>query len=250
MKALYTLVSPLDPDESFIYLGNFKMDNENIKNEIIAKVTDNIAKIDLLPLSPLNRISIIQTYVFSKRRWNFSIYELTETWVVQNIDNLIGKYVRKWLQLPVSANVEHLSFSLQRLGINFKFAKFVYNKCKLPVRRILSQSNNSEIQRLYKITENDNIPHDSLINSILRVCPELEKKELASRIDKNLSKTEHQRVWNHFMDLKEQNVIIRHIVSHCSSKVINVASFNAKPTFYIFCRRNKEWIDTKLLLFY
>ena len=69
------------------------MDIENIKNDIIANVIEYITKIDLLPLSPSNRISIIQTYMFSKLRWNFSIYEFTETLVVKNIDNLISKYV-------------------------------------------------------------------------------------------------------------------------------------------------------------
>ena len=218
-------IPPLESEESFIYLGkqfNFKMDIENIKNDIIAKVIEYITKIYLLPLSPLNRISIIQTYMFSKLRWNFSIYEFTETWVEQNIDNLIFKYVQKWLQLPVSANAKHLSFSVQNLGINFKFAKFVYKKCKLSVRRIISQSNNSEIQRLYIITEHDNIPHDSLINSTYTEFPGLGKKKLASKIDKIFSKSEHQKIWNNFMDLKEQNVIIKHVVSQCPSKVINM----------------------------
>ena len=160
--------------------------------------------------------------MFSKLRWHFSIYEFTETWVVQNIDNLISKYVQKWLQLPVSANAKHLSFSVQNLGINFKFAKFVYKKCKLSVRRILSQSNNSEIQRLYKITEHDNIPHDSLINSTYTEFPGLGKKKLASKNDKIFSKSEHQKIWNNFMDLKEKNLIIKHVVSQCPSKVINM----------------------------
>ena len=139
---------------------------------------------------------------------------------------------------------------MQNLGINFKFSKFVYKKCKLSVRRILSQYNNSEIQRLYKITEHDNIPHDSLINSTYIEFPGLGKKKLASKIDKIFSKSEHQKIWNNFMDLKEQNVIIKHVVSKCPSKVINmwqslmrnlpgnIFCFTGKAL--IFCLQNKS----------
>ena len=47
----------------------------------------------------------------------FCIYDFSETWVAENIDNVIGKFVRKWFQLPVSANIEHLSFPTNKLGL-------------------------------------------------------------------------------------------------------------------------------------
>ena len=49
-----------------------------------------------LPLTPLNKISIVQLYVFNKLRWRLSIHHLTETWVDKNIDKVISKFVRKW----------------------------------------------------------------------------------------------------------------------------------------------------------
>ena len=51
------------------------------------------------PLTPLNKLSVIQRYVYSKLRWKFSVYDLTETWVVRNIDNQISKFVILWLRL-------------------------------------------------------------------------------------------------------------------------------------------------------
>ena len=130
-------IPPLKEGESIIYLGkqfNFGMNIDNIKEELIADNISYITKIDQLPLLPLNKLSIIQNYVFSKYRWIFTIYDLTETWIVQNIDSLLGKYVRKWFQLPVSSNIEHLALPLQKLGLNYKSAKQVYSKSKLSVR--------------------------------------------------------------------------------------------------------------------
>ena len=119
--------------------------------------------IDKFPQTPLNKISIVQVYVFNKLQWRLAIYDLTETWVDKNIDKIILKFLRKWCQLPVCANVEHLSFPLLKLGVNFKSAKMLYNPCKLSTRRILRLSKNPEIQNLYTFTSSKHINHVCLI---------------------------------------------------------------------------------------
>ena len=45
--------------------------------------------IEKLPLTPLNKISIVEVYVFSKLRWRFSVFDITETWVDKNMDKII-----------------------------------------------------------------------------------------------------------------------------------------------------------------
>ena len=173
-----------------------------------------------MPLNALNQTSIIQKYVFSKYRWLFTIYDLSETWVVENIDNVIGKYLRKWLQLPVSANISHLSFTTRKLGINFTFAKEVYQKCKLSLRRILRLSKNREIRRLYSVTSANHIRSDSIINNVVSKNGEMNLKQVASKSDQLYNKREIDEKWNNFMKLNEQNIIIDHILSVCCSKVI------------------------------
>ena len=89
--------------ESFVYLGkqfNFGMNTDNIKKDLVADNISYITKIGQLPLLPLNKLSILQSYVYSKYRWIFTIYDLTETWIAQNIHSLIGKFIRQWFQLP------------------------------------------------------------------------------------------------------------------------------------------------------
>ena len=127
-------IPPVELNESFIYLGkqfNFGLNIENIQTDVTNDMIKYVRIIDKLPLTPLNKISIEQVYVFNKLRWRFSIYDLTETWVDKNIDKIILKFVRKWCQLPVWANVEHLSFALSKLGLHVKPAKMLYNQCKL-----------------------------------------------------------------------------------------------------------------------
>ena len=133
-------IPPTDIDDNFTYLGkdfNFNMSNDHIKSDLINYVSDVLIKCHSLPLTPLNKLSVIQRYVYSKLRWKFSIYDLAETWVVRNIDNQISKFVRLWLRLHTGANLTHISLQSKKLGLRFTFAKKIYQQCKLSVRRIL-----------------------------------------------------------------------------------------------------------------
>ena len=96
-------IPPTKESESFTYLGkdfNFDMSCKHIKQELSDDVHTYITKIDRLPLHPICKIEICQLYVFSKLKWRFSIYNLSETWVSEQIDNQFTKYYRKWLQIP------------------------------------------------------------------------------------------------------------------------------------------------------
>ena len=219
---------------------NFHNDIENIKKELVDSIVSYVTTTDSLPLTPFNKVAIINRYVYSKLRWRYSIYDLTETWIAQNIDNIIYKYIRKWLQLPIAANVTHLSLPLNRLGISFKPSKELYKQCKITVRKILKLSVNAEIRRLYDITSVQNIPSDSIINKITKNNSEESQKQITSKINRTFEKEKNIGVWKNFMELKEQNKIINHILSNCSPKIINMWQSLANklpPNIYCFIRK-------------
>ena len=165
------------------------------------------------------------------------------------MDNVISKYVRKWFQLPVSPNIQHLSFPTNRLGINFSFAKVIYHKCKLSVRRILRQSKNTEIRKLYSITSKQNVRSDCIVNSVMTENPDMDSKQVSSKTDNVFQKAFINQSWKEFSWLKEQSVIVKHVVASCPSKVLsmwhtlltnlpnNIICFVRKSL--IFCLPNK-----------
>ena len=62
-------IPPVELNESFIYLGkqfNFGLNIENIETDIMNDMTNYVRIIDKLPLTPLNKISIVQVYVLNK----------------------------------------------------------------------------------------------------------------------------------------------------------------------------------------
>ena len=117
-------IPPVKLEESFTYLRkDFNMNRDEVKTELKSEVLKYILTIDKLPLKCRSKIDIVQRYVFSKLKWRFSIYNISETWVAENIDNEINRYYRKWLQIPISGNITHLSLPKKMLGFNIKTAQ-------------------------------------------------------------------------------------------------------------------------------
>ena len=97
----------------------------------------------------------------------------------------------------------------------------VYQKCKISVRRILKQSKNAEINKLFSVTTTDNIRSDSLVNQIITSNQNLDPKQLACKTDQLFQTQVSKSNWKDFFGLKEQNIILKHILFVCQSKTIS-----------------------------
>ena len=160
-------IPPVKADDSLTYPGK-GVDCTKIKDNIINDIWSYIRKIDVLPLNPKKKTLTVRRFIFSKLRWPFSIYHLTETCVKQNIDDAnLKKCYRKWLNMPISGNISHLCLPAKYLGLNISAAEQVYNNCKLSVRRILKTSINPDARKLFNLTMNRNAKIDDVITSLI-----------------------------------------------------------------------------------
>ena len=78
--------------DSFLCLGkefSFDMSKENVKNDLVKRLSGYLEKIDILSLHPKNKINIVTKFVYSKLRLNLTIYYLPNTWIAENLDNKV-----------------------------------------------------------------------------------------------------------------------------------------------------------------
>ena len=104
-------VPPIENEESFEYLGkqvSFSMATDVIKSQLHSDLMDYIDTIEHLPLHSRFKVMIITRYVYSKLRWRLTVNEIDSTWIKTNLDSLVLRFVRKWLQLHPGANTDHL----------------------------------------------------------------------------------------------------------------------------------------------
>ena len=91
------LLPVVNNGESFKYLGryfNFEMDNEKDKVHLKSSLLDMMKLIDSLRILPRNRLLLYQRYVLSKLSWHLTAADLSKTWVIENLDNVVLRFVR------------------------------------------------------------------------------------------------------------------------------------------------------------
>ena len=114
---------PIENGKNFTYLGknlNFLMNCDEIKTELRNEILKYVNIIDKLPIKCLHQIEIIQRYVISKLKWQFSVNNFSETWISETLDSHINRYYQKWLNIPISGNITHLTLSKSKLALSIK----------------------------------------------------------------------------------------------------------------------------------
>ena len=116
-----SLVPTVESNRSFKYLGryfNFNMNNNDHISTLLSIIKDLMIKTNSLPCHPKFKLLLYHCFVLSKLSWHLTIADLSKTWVIDNLKNIATGYVRKWLELSISATISSLILNKSRYGIN------------------------------------------------------------------------------------------------------------------------------------
>ena len=147
-----------------------------------------------------------------------------------------SKSYRKRLQLPVCA--KYLSLPNKKLGMNVKAAKLIYNECKITLRRVLECFINQEARKLCQITTMKNVNSDAIVNKAF--SQDLPNNKIKAKCKSILNKEITESVWDNFMGLKEQCILIKQIIEVSMVKDIQSWQILVKRlpiNIHNFCRR-------------
>ena len=164
-----SVVPTVAKDMSFKYLGryfNFTMDNSDHMSTLLNSINDLMVKIDCLPCHPKNKLLLYHRFVLSKLSWHMTIADLSKTWVVENLDNIVSSFVRKWLELPVSATFSSLILNKSKYGISLVLPSTKFTECPTTMRNALKSSPNQDIKCLWAETSyGTNLQYDQFKNT-------------------------------------------------------------------------------------
>ena len=88
LKVNNEMISLVKLNYSFVYLMKefcFNMSCENVKCDLLKRLSDYLEKIDILSLHAKHKINILTKLIYSKLRWNLTKYHLPEAWIVKNL---------------------------------------------------------------------------------------------------------------------------------------------------------------------
>ena len=183
------LIPRIEIGKSFCYLGryfDFNMSDERHKSELCDLFNNIISKIDELPLHPRNAILQYSRYLLSKVSWELTITDISKTWICKTLDTLASRYIRKWLELPISATLSNVFLPRNKFGLNVILPSTKFTQCQTVSRSSLKTSMNEDINKLWSITSsNKNIQYAMYKNT---------KDEL-----KDFRNDNEQRLQNHLI---------------------------------------------------
>ncbi len=158
------LIPTVKISESFQYLGryfSFHMSDDAHKSEITSLIKDLMSNIDSKPLHPKNKLLLYSRYVLSKVSWHFTLSNISQTWVKENIDSVVNSYIRRWLEIPISGTLCSVFMTQNKFGLNIFPPSVKFLQCQTVLRKALKNSPNIEINELWKSTStNKNIQYD------------------------------------------------------------------------------------------
>ena len=159
------LVKAIDIGQSFVYLGkhfDFEMKDSEHKNILLNKFKHLMGEIDKLPLHPKHKIQLYQRYVLSKISWHFTVTNISQTWVKQNLDNILSSFIRSWFGIPISGTLDFTTLSKKYFGLNIIMTSSKFIQCQVTFRKNLKNSINPDIQKKFNDTQKEqNIQYDS-----------------------------------------------------------------------------------------
>ena len=99
-------------------------------------------------------------------RFELKTYNFGATWINENLDSVITKHVRDWLQMPVSSCVkEMMTLPANKLGLSLPTLKYLSEQMWLQKRNTLKNSKSSDIVKIWSDSSVKNVKYDSLLQN-------------------------------------------------------------------------------------
>ncbi|CAB3995187.1 Hypothetical predicted protein, partial [Paramuricea clavata] len=279
------LVPRVEFGKSFRYLGryfDFNMSDEDHKSEVYDTLTNILNEIDDLPLHPKNKILLYSSYVLAKISWHFTLSDIGKTWVNDKLDSIASTYIRKWLELPISATLKSLLHVVAGCKTYLNEGRFTWRHDSVLnfIASILKSVNHCNLYADLpgyispSVITGDELRPDLLITLenkciyILELTVGFESNLLTNATQK---RQKYQDLINeqlkNYEKVKFVNLSISSlgVFSHPSldftemlkdlkfdkqrrkyyvRKIINIC---IRSSYYIFCKRNKEWDNPQLM---
>ena len=94
--------------------------------------------------------------------------------------------------------------------MNVKITKLIYNECKISLQRILRCSRNEKARKLYEMTTMKNVNLGTIVNKAF--SQDLLNNKIKDKFKSILIKEITKSIWDSFMGLKEQCILIKQII--------------------------------------
>ena len=103
---------------------------------------------------------------FQKLSWHLTVADLGKTWLSENLENIVTKYVRRWPDHPISATIRSIILSHNKFGQGFQLPSITFQQCQTTLRSPLKSSCDEAVTKIWRNTNSGaNIQYDMCKNT-------------------------------------------------------------------------------------
>ena len=220
--------------EDFTYLGkiyNWNMNLNKAKDNLKDKLTSLLNTVSALKIKPQLKIKMLKLGIYPKLTFDLKVYRFPQSWITQELDSLIQRAIRNWLELPISTCLQEMcSLPYSHAGLNIQSLNTITKSLALTKRFGLVNSPNQEIRDVWQVSKNKYVITDELLLNSNNVI-EAKKKLVQSVISNALT---------HVNGLTTQGISISEILKHATVKSISGWSITLQElpsTLFCFARK-------------
>ena len=142
--------------------------------------------VNSLHIHPKNKLLLYHWYILSKLSWHLTLADLSKIWIFcEHLDNVVTKYIRQWLELPISATLSAIMLSHNKFALSFQLPSVKFIQCQIVLRCALKSLEDDAITKLWKSTNcGTNIQYDNYKNTkhVLKIVRADYAEKLASKL--------------------------------------------------------------------
>ena len=199
---------------SFKYLGkvfSFNQNDEPAKFTLKTRLKELLDKTSSLEISPQMKLKVLRLYIPSQISFGLRIYNMSYTWIGQNLDALCINAVNDWLEMPRNTcTKEILELPRNKGGHDMCLPSTMAMKLRLSLRYNLQNNVNDDLRKIWQATFSEEPQIDGLVSGHENKQAAL--KELRTKTNtKNL---------DHVFGLKSQGRIFVTIIATFSKTTI------------------------------
>ena len=141
------------------------MKNKSAKTSIVHKLTGLLEITSSLKIKPQLKLKILKHYFYSQLSFELRLYDFSETWISQQLDNLCTNRIREWTEMPISGCVKEItSLPKELTGLGIPSLLSTHQKLWLGKRSTLKNSYHSPIRQIWIDSKGKHSKADSLLN--------------------------------------------------------------------------------------
>ena len=220
---------------SFTYLGiifTFDMNNIEAKQKLMKKLQSLLKITSDLKIRVQLKLKIFQLFIHSQISHELKQYDLTISWISQNLDAESYQHIKNWLKLPHSACVKEVTtVSKKYCGLGIQSFKEKFERLWLRKRYLQKNNSQPDINQIWMMNSNH---RHTAIDSII-----VENDSCADAL-KQLKDQQIQQAKEHFHSLELQGVASKIITENISDANIilwNKITVSLSQSLFLFCRK-------------